>query len=83
MTIKEAIAKAKKEFDWTWAPYEPVTVAVGFINDEGREDETALDLWGDDAEKELDYLWNDLHAEFGADIDGVTYVETHFYGWEG
>lgn len=83
MTIYEAIAKAKGEHEWSYTRHDPFTVAVGFINDEGCEDETCFDLYGDDPERELNDLWNDMAYEFESKIDGVTYVESHCYGWEG
>ena len=80
MTISEAIAKAKKENEW----FEGLAVAygtsvdVGFINREGREDETQFDLYAFGTygyEKELNDLWEDQHNDIlDADVDAVTYV---------
>lgn len=83
MTIYEAIAKAKEDREWSYTRHDPFTVAVGFINDEGRDDETCFDLYGDDPERELNDLWNDMAYEFGSKLDSITYVESHGYGWEG
>ena len=81
MTIKDAIEKAKREFEWSTVDGVPFTAAVGFINNDGREDETSFDLWNDNPVNELDSLWNEMAMEFDASLDSVTYVESHDYGW--
>ena len=81
MTIKDAIEKAKREFEWYTVDGVPFTAAVSFINNDGREDETSFDLWGDNPVNELDSLWNEMASEFDASLDSVTYVESHDYGW--
>ena len=82
MTIRDAIRKAKENYNWTPVRGEMCTVFVGFTNNEGREDETAFDL-GYNPESELEDIWMSLHHEFDADFDAVNYVETHEYGYEG
>ena len=83
MTINNAIKQAKENYNWISGVHEPFSVAVGFTNRKGREDETCFDLWGDNPEKELTELWEGMTAEFDADVDSVTYVEAHAIGWEG
>ena len=78
MTIREAVNKARESHEWFDNDF-AVTVAVGFNNG----DETVFDLYGDNKVKDLEELWHDMHDEFWSEIDGVDYVETHEYGWEG
>lgn len=80
MTIKKAIAEAKRTCNWSVVDHEPTSVNVGFFNlAEGREDETQFDTWGDNPEKELEDLWNDLCKEFNSSRTNVLYVEALGY----
>ena len=76
MTIEEAIEVAKDTGDWVSDDTEfPVSCNVGFVNWEGRDDETQFDLW-EDPEQELIELWEDQYdLIMEADLDSVTYVE--------
>ena len=61
MRISEAIAEAKKRGSWYNGP---TSVSVGFLNNEGNEDETELDVYGENGkstETELEELWESLH----------------------
>jgi len=78
MTIKEAIKVAKENGEWCVSPYEPTSVNVGFINNDGHEDETQFDLL-ENFEKELEDMWDELHRELEGKIDSVTYVEALGY----
>lgn len=76
MTIKEAIAQAKSVSNWSVVDYEPATVNIGFFNlEDDREDETQLETFGNDHEKELDDLWDTLCKELGSSKSSVLYVE--------
>ena len=77
MTIKEAIQKAKATYEWNYVPYDPFTALVGFVGESGREDETCIDLYSDNPERELEEVWKELAKEFGAKPDSVTYIESH------
>lgn len=74
MTIKQAINEARKIGEWSVVIHMPSSINVGFMNCNGREEETQLDIWGDNPEKELDNLWKDLHTWLGGETDSITYV---------
>lgn len=76
MTIEEAIEVAKETGDWIDdLDNLPVSCDVGFVNRDGRDDETQFDLW-EDPEGELIDLWEDQYdLIMEADLDSVTYVE--------
>lgn len=75
MTIKEAIKKARQNFEWTDMPAgEPSSVDIGFLRSDGREDETQFDLYSDDMEKELDDLWDEMCYELESGKRDVLYV---------
>ena len=80
MTIREAIKKAKKEYEW-FKSENPVTVLVGFEDREGEEQQTTFDLITEDEETELEDIWDYMFAEMESEIDGVTYVEMHEWGY--
>ena len=50
----------------------PGTYNIGFINSEGRDDETQFDA---NEYNELVELWEDFCMENGFQYDSVTYVE--------
>lgn len=80
MSIKEAIAEAKQIGNWCIAAFEPSSVNVGFIRlTDGKEDQTQFDTWGDNHERELESIWKELHDEFDAGINTVSYVEALGY----
>lgn len=75
MTIEDAIDVAKDTGDWVSDDTEfPVSCDVGFVNRDGRDDETQFDLWID-PEQELIDLWEE-QCEFTmrSTLDGVSYV---------
>ena len=74
MNIMEAVKAERKRGSW---PKGPISVDVCFINREGRNSETQLDLYGPDTEAELEQLWEELHDEMDAEIDSVTSVEAY------
>ena len=74
MTITMAIQQAKENYDWQPVPGAPASVRVRFINSNGQDDETELDLYSDNKEQELDELWASLHDEMSADLDSITGV---------
>ena len=80
MTIEQAIAEAKATGNWSVVKHEPTSVNVGFYNyTDERDDETQFDLWGDDHEKELTDLWNELGEELESKLNEVLYVEALGY----
>lgn len=65
MTIKQYV----KKFGWNMdcpvtGPYRVMSVDIGFINDEGREDETQFDIRICDVE-DLNNLFNEFCRENG------------------
>ena len=74
MRISDAVQVEKDHNSW---PEGPTSVGVCFVNREGYDDETELDLHGPDTEAELEGLWADLHEEMEAEIDSVTSVEAY------
>lgn len=74
MTIQQAINEARKTGEWSVVIHMPSSINIGFVNGDGREDETQFDIFGDNPEKELEDLWKDLHMELDGDIDSITYV---------
>lgn len=74
MTIAQAIQQAKENYDWQPVPGEPASVQVRFINRDGQDDETELNLYADNKEQELGELWASLHDEMSADLDSITGV---------
>lgn len=74
MRIIEAIEEARKDYDWVDINH-PTSVIVGFINKNGRTDETELDLYSGEMEAELENLWSELAEELGSDIDLIEYVD--------
>lgn len=74
MKIRDAIKSERNRGSW---PEGPTSVDVCFINCDGLDDETQLDLYGPDTEAELEQLWSDLHEEMDAEIDSVTSVEAY------
>ena len=79
MRISEAIEKEKKRGSWYNGP---TSVSVGFLNNEGNEDETELDVYGENGkstETELEELWESLHEEMEANVDAILYVEAYGY----
>ena len=85
MTIQEAIAEAKKNFEWSIVQYEPTTVRIGFLSkwyetdDNYHHDETEFDLYDEDKETELAELWESQCEELGSALDKVEYVEAYGY----
>lgn len=79
MTIREAIAEAKRIGEWSVVSHNPTSVAVGFKNKFGKDDETELDLYEDDKESELEELWTSLCTELESDLNSITYVEAYGY----
>lgn len=76
MTIREAVEKAKNGYGWPKIPdLIPVSVFVGFVNNEGKEDETFFDLYDSDKVAELEELWDSMYKEMESGIDSVIYVE--------
>lgn len=74
MKIRDAVEAERNSGSWSEGP---TSVGVCFVNREGYDDETELDLHGPDTEAELEGLWADLHEEMEADIDSVTSVEAY------
>lgn len=82
MTIREAVEEAKKCGEWSVVDGEPTSVDIEFWTDEGRDDETQLDIWGfTDEEKiaELEDLWASLCYEFESDKNNINSVYAYGY----
>ena len=79
MTIKEAIKEAKERSDWSIVAYEPTSVTVEFMTVDKYRDETELDLFGENKELELAYLWKELCEEFDSLPNLVLAVEAFGY----
>ena len=77
MTIKSAIFEAKR--NGMWNAEKPTSVNVLYMTKWLFEDETQLDLYSDDKEKELISLWKSLEVEMGALNKSVIQVETLGY----
>ena len=77
MTIREAVGFAKKHYEWSTVKGEPTSVDIEFFTDDGHDDETQVDLWGDtDEEKisELEDLWESLCYEMNSDKNNINSV---------
>lgn len=75
MTVKQYIQK----HGWQYYGehiilYGAISVQVGFINDEGNDDETEFSIEVGDCMNELDQLFSDFCKENGFSNDTVTYV---------
>ena len=79
MIIKEAISKAKSSYNWSIVPHEPTCVCVRYKTKDGAFQETDFDLYTDDPETELAYLWEGLCEELGSVRDAVNSVEAYGY----
>ena len=82
MTVREAVIEAFCKDGWITFPEEPTSVDVYFVNKEGFEDCTQLDLYaGTNAERiaELSELWESLYDEFETDLDAITEVRSYGY----
>jgi len=82
MNIRDAVRQAKKMGEWSVVEYEPTSVDVEFVTDDGRDDETQLDIWGaTDEEKinELEWLWESLCYEMESDRNSVSSVFAYGY----
>ena len=79
MTIKSAVNKAKSSYTWSIVPHEPTTVSVRYKTKDGALQETEFDLYTDDPETELAYLWERLCGELGSRLDAVHAVEAYGY----
>jgi len=67
MTIREAVAEARKDGNWVNVPaLEPAVVVVCFRSKYSKYDHMELDLYNEDKEDELDTLWESLYEESGA-----------------
>lgn len=49
---------------------------IGFVNREGKDDETELDAL---SKKDLNELWKSLHEELNCEVDSITYIESVSY----
>lgn len=54
-----------------------ISVTVQFVNRNGKEDETELDLHSERKIYELKELWASLHEEMHADMDSIRSIEAH------
>lgn len=58
---------------------EPTSVTVHFVNRNGEEDETELDLHSECKIYEMKELWAGLHEEMNADMDSIRSIEVYGY----
>ena len=79
MTIQSAIIAAKASYNWSIVPHEPTTVSVRYRIKSGTLLETDFDLYTDDPETELEYLWERLCGELCSARDAVHAVEAFGY----
>lgn len=79
MNIKEAIWESNKKGTWKAVPYRATSVVVRFLTNEKVEDETELDLYEINKEKELSKLWASLADEFESSDNSVISVEAYGY----
>ena len=78
MTITEAIQEAKTRGDWSVVDHEPSSINVWYMR-YMESTSVQLDTWGDNHEKELENLWDEMCEEFGSTLDGVISVEALGY----
>lgn len=57
----------------------PTSVAICFVNRDGKEDVTELDLHSECKIRELKELWTGLHDEMNADIDAIYSIQVYGY----
>ena len=69
MTVQEAVRSAKAHNTWGTAP---TSVDVDFVTNDGRLDQTQLDLMSDAPAEELESLWKSLVKELNTGIDRIT-----------
>ena len=79
MTIKEAVIEAKSVYNWSIVPHEPTSVRVKYKSEKGAIQDTKFDLYTDDLETELAYLWERLCEELGSRRDAVESIEAYGY----
>ena len=79
MTIMKAINEAKLTYNWSIVPHEPTSVRVKYKLEKGAIQETKFDLYTDDPESELAYLWEHLCEELGTGRDAVESVAAYGY----
>ena len=56
---------------------EPTSVAIHFVNRNGEEDQTELDLYSKNKIHELKELWASLHEEMDADMDAIRSIDVY------
>ena len=79
MTIQSAIIAAKSSYNWSIVPHEPTTVSVRYRMKGGTLLETDFDLYTDNPETELEYLWERLCGELCSARDAVQSVKAYGY----
>ena len=79
MNIKKAIEIAKNTNNWNVKAKEPTSVRIQYIDKNGYENETEIDVYSTDHETELEEIWSLLCIGLNANYTDIIAVEAYGY----
>ena len=79
MNIKKAIEIAKTTHNWRVKNNEPTSVRIQYIDRNGYEEETEVDLYSTNQTEELEEIWSLLCIGLNANYGDIIAVEAYGY----